>query len=188
MSNSGPSPAPQDSPPARKRQRTESSYPRRRSVTACTVCRGRKSKCDNKRPSCSFCLSIGATCVYEELRSDYSNYDSASLHIINRLDHLEKQMEERFDKLVGQKYTPPADSFEKPSVFPTSHYPIAEGILEWPVFEGLELQLHGRSLALVHQDPPNLTNPSIGPGTQDKQPHSGIVEALRDPFLDFNAI
>ncbi|KAI8715718.1 Zn(2)-C6 fungal-type domain-containing protein [Fusarium sp. LHS14.1] len=136
----------------RKRQRTESSYPRRRSVTACTVCRGRKSKCDNKRPSCSFCLGVGATCVYEELRSDFSNYDSASLHIINRLDYLERRMEERFDGLASQRTDMPEETFVKPSVFPTAQYPAAEGTLEWPVFEGLGLQLHGRSLALIHQD------------------------------------
>ncbi|KAJ3461941.1 hypothetical protein MRS44_010494 [Fusarium solani] len=148
----------------RKRQRTESSYPRRRSVTACTVCRGRKSKCDNKRPSCSFCLSVGATCVYEELRSDFSNYDSASLHIINRLDYLERRMEERFDGLANQRNDMPEDTFVKPSVFPTAQYPAAEGILEWPVFEGLGLQLHGRSLALIHQDNHHFPcNPGASP-------------------------
>lgn len=46
----------------------------------------------------------------------------------------------------------PEETFVKPTVFPTAQYPAAEAILEWPVFEGLGLQLHGRSLALIHQD------------------------------------
>jgi hypothetical protein len=60
--------------PARKRQRVESVYPRRRSVMACNVCRSRKSKCDSGRPSCSFCLQAGITCVYEDQRSSYSKF------------------------------------------------------------------------------------------------------------------
>ncbi|RSL48318.1 hypothetical protein CEP51_015648 [Fusarium floridanum] len=173
----------------RKRQRTESSYPRRRSVTACTVCRGRKSKCDNKRPSCSFCQSVGATCVYEELRSDFSNYDSASLHIINRLDYLERRMEERFDGLAGQRNNTSKDTsedttFVKPTVFPTAHYPAAERILEWPVFEGLGLQLHGRSLAMIHQD--NYQFPSnSGASPLDSRSHDQVTSsASGDIFKD----
>ncbi|OLN97276.1 Positive regulator of purine utilization 6 [Colletotrichum chlorophyti] len=81
----------------RKRQRTDSFYPRRRSIMACNVCRARKSRCDNVRPSCGFCVSSGADCVYEDSRSDFSNYDSATLHILNRLDNLESRMEEGFN-------------------------------------------------------------------------------------------
>lgn len=58
----------------------------------------------------------------------------------------------------------PEDTFVKPSVFPTAQYPAAEGILEWPVFEGLGLQLHGRSLALIHQDNHHFPcNPGASP-------------------------
>lgn len=58
----------------------------------------------------------------------------------------------------------PEETFVKPSVFPTAQYPAAEGILEWPVFEGLGLQLHGRSLALIHQDSHQfLSNPGASP-------------------------
>lgn len=37
---------------------------RKRSVTACNFCRVRKAKCDNTRPTCSFCTRHGVTCVY----------------------------------------------------------------------------------------------------------------------------
>ena len=36
--------------------------PRKRNATACQICRARKTKCDNKKPRCSYCQSIGAAC------------------------------------------------------------------------------------------------------------------------------
>jgi hypothetical protein len=59
---------------SRKRIRAESSYARQRNITACTVCRNRKTKCDNKRPTCSFCEGANIACVYEDSRSDFSKY------------------------------------------------------------------------------------------------------------------
>nr|AMB48861.1 Zn(II)2Cys6 transcription factor [Fusarium camptoceras] len=38
---------------------------RRRIGLACNACRVRKSRCDGHRPSCSSCLSIGVSCLYE---------------------------------------------------------------------------------------------------------------------------
>lgn len=63
-------------------------YPRKRANTACQVCRARKTKCDNKKPSCSYCLSVGATCIQSPV--DLSSFDPASLKILDRLDDLEK--------------------------------------------------------------------------------------------------
>lgn len=51
--------------PAAVKSRSASSYPRKRAVSACLVCRGRKTKCDNQRPQCGFCRQNGAECVYE---------------------------------------------------------------------------------------------------------------------------
>lgn len=39
-------------------------YPRKRVGVACEVCRVRKTKCDAKRPTCSFCSQSGAICEY----------------------------------------------------------------------------------------------------------------------------
>ncbi|OAA32334.1 C6 zinc finger domain protein [Moelleriella libera RCEF 2490] len=63
-------------------------YPRKRANTACQVCRARKTKCDNKKPSCSYCLSVGATCIQSAV--DLSSFDPASLKILDRLDELER--------------------------------------------------------------------------------------------------
>ena len=67
--------------------RGTAAYPRKRAVTACQVCRARRTKCDNAKPTCSFCLKIGAHCVQSP--SDLSSFDPASLRILERLDDLE---------------------------------------------------------------------------------------------------
>jgi hypothetical protein len=63
------------------------SYPRQRAIRACQLCRARRTKCDNKKPTCSFCEKIGVECV----TSDGENpvLDTASLKILQRLDDLE---------------------------------------------------------------------------------------------------
>ncbi|KAK5992561.1 hypothetical protein PT974_05974 [Cladobotryum mycophilum] len=63
-------------------------YPRKRANTACQVCRARKTKCDNMKPSCTYCLSVGATCIQSPV--DLSSFDPASLKILDRLDELER--------------------------------------------------------------------------------------------------
>lgn len=45
--------------PARGKKRT-------RSNIACDMCRARRTRCDNKRPSCSFCRSRSLICRYQE--------------------------------------------------------------------------------------------------------------------------
>ncbi|KAJ5096205.1 hypothetical protein NUU61_005561 [Penicillium alfredii] len=62
-------------------------YPRKRAVTACQLCRARKTKCDNQRPSCRICLSVGVPCQYAD-RTDHSSFDPASLEIIDRLNRI----------------------------------------------------------------------------------------------------
>jgi hypothetical protein len=41
-------------------------FPRKRSVTACQLCRTRKTKCNNDRPVCAKCSELNAQCTYEE--------------------------------------------------------------------------------------------------------------------------
>ncbi|KAL2840548.1 hypothetical protein BJY01DRAFT_17192 [Aspergillus pseudoustus] len=66
-------------------------YPRRRAVAACLTCRERKRKCDNSRPTCSFCQRIGAQCEYSA--HDASSFDPASLTILDRLSVIESLVE-----------------------------------------------------------------------------------------------
>ncbi|KAL4886496.1 hypothetical protein BJY04DRAFT_213259 [Aspergillus karnatakaensis] len=81
--------------PKRKRPapRGTAFYPRKRANTACQVCRSRKTKCDNRKPSCSYCLSVGAVCI--QSTTDLSSFDPASLKILERLDELEHVVRQR---------------------------------------------------------------------------------------------
>lgn len=71
--------------------RGSSAYPRKRAVTACQVCRARRTRCDQKKPSCSFCARIGAECVFDT--SSLSTFDPASLAILDRLERLEQKLD-----------------------------------------------------------------------------------------------
>lgn len=71
--------------------RASGAYSRKRAVTACQVCRARRTKCDQQRPSCSFCLSIGAECTFQP--ADHSTFDQASLAIIDRLERMEQKLD-----------------------------------------------------------------------------------------------
>lgn len=52
--------------------RGTAAYPRKRANRACQVCRARRTKCDNKKPSCSFCEKVGAKCITSP--TDLSSY------------------------------------------------------------------------------------------------------------------
>lgn len=71
----------------RKHPETRSTYSRKRAVTACSLCRVRKVKCDNQRPSCGMCLLADAMCDYKDgSNSDLSSFDPASLAILDKLN------------------------------------------------------------------------------------------------------
>lgn len=67
---------PRANPPGRKKSQPKSQdagrtsstkdYPRRRALQACQICRARKTKCDNERPSCGSCEALGVECSYNE--------------------------------------------------------------------------------------------------------------------------
>lgn len=86
--------------------RGTASYPRKRAVAACQTCRSRRTKCDNKRPSCSFCDKVGAQCIYATV--DLSSFDPASLCILKRLDELEKELKSHItaSSHSGSPYSP----------------------------------------------------------------------------------
>jgi hypothetical protein len=67
---------PRPSPPGRKKSQSKpdfstrlsssKDYPRRRALQACQICRARKTKCDNERPTCGSCEALGVECNYNE--------------------------------------------------------------------------------------------------------------------------
>jgi hypothetical protein len=116
--------------------RVNTAYPRKRAVTACQVCRGRRTRCDQKRP-CSFCEAIGADCVYEP--AALGSFDPASLAILDKLDRLERRLEQsietapkRAPRSLVNTLTSPAQS-QLGAFLPT---PI-DAVLRWSIYREL---------------------------------------------------
>ena len=103
------------------------SYPRQRAIRACQLCRARRTKCDNKKPTCSFCEKVGAECVTSD--GENNVLDVASLKILQRLDDLEKLV-----KSLQPPSTTPTDTARKEQV--TQLRVTTEGLLSWTVFRG----------------------------------------------------
>lgn len=160
--------------------RGTASYQRKRAVAACQTCRSRKTKCDNRRPACSFCESAGATCLYAT--QDLSAYDPASLAILDRLDQLENNIKHHI--LSGPSTASPVSSMssninmltplglehehiaQSSSIMGDTHsaldldlLPITvEHVLSWPVFQG-RFENHTKLVDLVKASP-SLTRPA----------------------------
>jgi hypothetical protein len=124
---------------SRPAPRGTAAYPRRRANKACQVCRARRTKCDNKKPTCSFCEKIGAKCIVSP--TDLSSFDPASLLILERLEDL-KQC------LVAQnrpRTASPETLFDDASKLQDLELELDnhslgfmnfENVLSWPVFRG----------------------------------------------------
>ncbi|KAL1856884.1 hypothetical protein VTK73DRAFT_8216 [Phialemonium thermophilum] len=107
--------------------------PRRRAPTACRLCRARKTRCDNARPSCGYCLMNRAPCIYPDghaharpqpqppLRpagQDISN--SVLLERIDRLaatvDELSRRVGTGLRTAAAQNHSPTASYLPPPPV------------------------------------------------------------------------
>ncbi|CAJ0551504.1 Ff.00g114340.m01.CDS01 [Fusarium sp. VM40] len=112
--------------------RSSSEYIRKRATKACQVCRARRTKCDQQRPACSFCLKVGVECVFEP--DDKATFDQASLAIIDRLDRLERKIDAQAQaQTQSSPRTAHADSHE---IYLHHHlFPLTiDKILQWNVF------------------------------------------------------
>ena len=124
--------------------RASAAYPRKRAVTACQVCRARRTKCDQKKPSCSFCASIGAECNSDP--GSLSAFDPASIAIIERLDSLQRKLDSishvsLLDGAIAPKYGNDRDNNVHFNNRPLGNFlpENLEVILKWPVFQHLAL-------------------------------------------------
>jgi Fungal Zn(2)-Cys(6) binuclear cluster domain len=88
--------------------RSATSYNRRRASNACLVCRSRKTKCDNQRPRCSFCISNGGDCRYVD--TDPSQLDRSTLTILERISQLETSLIMHIDSTLKEKVSLPANN------------------------------------------------------------------------------
>ncbi|KAL2820340.1 hypothetical protein BJX63DRAFT_380517 [Aspergillus granulosus] len=149
--------------------RSSSAYARKRAVTACQVCRARRTKCDQKKPRCSFCEKTGAECISDP--AGLSSFDPASIAILERLDGLEKKL----DSL--QRGTSRAQDSVNPSpvnqstLNPNRQIPLAESllpgrletVLAWPIFqESVSPLPTNRELLTPGTQLPVAANPILG--------------------------
>ena len=166
-------------------------YPRKRANTACQVCRSRKTKCDNLKPSCSYCLRVGANCIQSPV--DLSSFDPASLKILERLDDLEKVLRETRNEVPTVRELTPE---EVPSLQSTpedvpgeeelSGIPLRsilpekmESLLLWSVLSR-DMSTH----TTLQNDPPQ-PSPSYSPGrTSLSDIDTQGVKVLLDNFFD----
>jgi len=86
--------------------RSATSYNRRRAGNACLVCRSRKTKCDNQRPRCGFCVSNGGNCSY--IDSDHSQLDRSTLTILERISQLEISLSQQIASTAKDRAPLPA--------------------------------------------------------------------------------
>lgn len=120
--------------------RSAVTYPRKRAVTACQICRLRKTKCDNNRPSCSFCLSSGRVCVYDDSQVDQSKFDPASLAILSQINVVLSELNTVSSKLDGASVSNggkriianPYSLNAAPGVTNMEH------VLAWPIYDDVE--------------------------------------------------
>ncbi|KAH7368176.1 C6 zinc finger domain-containing protein [Plectosphaerella cucumerina] len=151
--------------------RGTASYQRRRAVKACQVCRARRTKCDNLKPSCSFCLKVGATCIQSPV--DLSSFDPASLKILERLDDLEELL--KAASLGGESDDPyhkmrvvaqePLQSAGRRDAHPIEMGMVVplglDAVLSWPCFSGARRSPEQQQL----QPPPPLLGASTSPAS-----------------------
>lgn len=124
--------------------RASAAYPRKRAVTACQVCRARRTKCDQKKPTCSFCASIGAECNSDP--GSLSAFDPASIEIIERLDSLQRKLDSfsqvpLLDSAVQFNDGNGGDKNAHHNNRPLGNFlpGTLDAVLKWPVFEHLTL-------------------------------------------------
>ncbi|KAM5350936.1 hypothetical protein ACJ41O_003659 [Fusarium nematophilum] len=125
-----------------------------RGATACEKCRLRKTKCDNRRPSCGYCLKRHIHCVYPDDNETGSVTGADILQAINKLTRLvESQHQHQYDH--PQAHSTPAQVVSPSLSWPHStsqhqealHYEPdnpprhaatraqgVESILEWRIF------------------------------------------------------
>ncbi|KAL2873489.1 hypothetical protein SGCOL_011332 [Colletotrichum sp. CLE4] len=167
-------------------------YQRKRAVRACQVCRARRTKCDNLKPSCSFCLKVGATCIQSPV--DLSSFDPASLKILERLDDLEEMMRlVTVDGLPSNKTrvveVPVEHRVEAPPVGPLIQMgmilpPGPEHVMSWAIFEELgngieagDMALHVDHVSVAANSPMSLI------GALDLEPRR--INNLLDNFFSY---
>ncbi|KAI7971090.1 hypothetical protein EIK77_007206 [Talaromyces pinophilus] len=177
--------------------RGTASYPRKRAVTACQVCRARRTKCDNRKPTCSFCLKVGARCIQSPV--DLSSFDPASLKLLERLDEVESAIGKCQSAVesIGSRFNNNTSSGTESSNFRRAGYPDIDRsrllpasiktICQWPAFETAGLgqpvgEFAASGLAWTSASPAEIDTSSTV-SIDDLQPR--FTKLLLDNFFQY---
>ncbi|KAH6618790.1 hypothetical protein C7974DRAFT_441275 [Boeremia exigua] len=163
--------------------RGSASYPRKRAVTACQVCRARRTKCDNAKPACTFCVKVGAKCIQAPV--DLSSFDPASLQILQRLDDLEQVVRD-----VGSGNATSKQAFEpaqmdakldRSQLLPCS----INAILEWQPLKRLTVgrEVQGPAFPCTNRSALQMTGSPPISGLDEFEPHR--IKLLLDNFFNY---
>lgn len=153
-------------------------YPRKRAVTACQVCRFRRTKCDRgegDRTRCSYCASIDAECISEPAAQ--SAFDPASIAILERLGSLER-------KLDNIHSTPQqAETTERQTdLLPAN----LDAVLKWEIFQQSGSEVQSSSLhPSPRLDSTTAADAIPDPATYPKLADNFFVHVhVKNPILD----
>ncbi|PMD17904.1 hypothetical protein NA56DRAFT_578013 [Hyaloscypha hepaticicola] len=149
---------------------------RQRTTLACEICRSRRTKCDGRRPTCSFCEGHGIQCTYQSAAPPVPSKNELEIYTIR----------ERLDQICDLLSLRLASSFAMPPNAPGiklprfDDYPLDESIIsrnwrvEFPFMTiqtpsmmclvGLNPQLAAQMVALERTDLSMLTPPGDSPG------------------------
>ncbi|KAK3899971.1 hypothetical protein C8A05DRAFT_17674 [Staphylotrichum tortipilum] len=91
-----------DAPPRKSRSRA---------TTACNACRARRTRCDRRSPTCSYCRTRGLDCQYEQSQTSAASRVEAELAAINRrLDYIANSLQ-----AAQPTHPPPPAHHQQPS-------------------------------------------------------------------------
>lgn len=167
----------------RPASRGSASYPRKRAVTACQVCRARRTKCDNAKPACSFCVKVGARCIQAPV--DLSSFDPASLQILQRLDDLEQLVRNVGNGIASTEPITepvlPQERLNRARLLPCS----IETILDWDPLSRLRAQhqLSGPAFLCTNRSAVQMTTSPPISGLDEFEPHR--IRTLLDNFFNY---
>ncbi|KID65286.1 Zn(2)-C6 fungal-type DNA-binding domain protein, partial [Metarhizium hybridum] len=149
----------------------------RRAPMACRVCRARKVKCSNERPTCAGCVRLGCECVYPVPTVPYetqSNNQSS--------DGIASTLQEILRRLPPTAETCQNHASNQSSVGTSAAFTTLDYMFQWPIFCSSlgECSAETNILATNHfHEPDQLASSGLGLPLFD----SGEVAQLLTRFL-----
>ncbi|KAL5421145.1 hypothetical protein PMIN06_007295 [Paraphaeosphaeria minitans] len=199
-------------PPSNDWLPRKAKFQRKRSATACQLCRTRKTKCDNNRPICSKCHELGAECIYQ----DQADVEPPPSQILQRLEYLiglvesevpkdgydhptheasagilpsladtsETLQDPSFHSLAAEHVSTPASSAHLPQVPRHEYFGSSEDVLGWSILAG---NYDRRWIEAFIFDPTLPSDDLSGTPTSPRVTDDSLRNKFEDPRQDSHA-